>query len=863
MAKRDIIIDYEKKLQSIVTQSLYDYTKPKCLVTFPYPYMNGTLHLGHAYTISKAEFYSRYKKLMGYNTMFPFAFHGTGMPIVACAKKLKEELESPTKEQEQSNILLKMGVKQAELSKFLDPYYWITYFSQRAAKDLVDFGCCADLQRSFTTTDMNYYYDSFIKWQFEKLRQNNRLVFGKKAVIFSPKDNQPCADHDRSIGEGVAPKMYSLLKIRILITESKNIPDGTFLLVTTIKPEAVYGITKILANDSMDYLLFESDNTKYIARPEAMRNLQYQNPQTTYTKLKTINGSELIGITVIYNEQIFRVFNAPIHKATGIGIHVPEEYKGTTNNHEPHTTYYEPEEPVISRSGDVCVVAHTEQWFIDYGEEKWKGRVINYTTNVLDTIIPSVKETLLSGINWLKEWPCSRSYGLGTKLLDSGYVIDSLSDSTIYMAFYTIAHRINQIPKERVNNNLWEYLFRDGPMPPSVDPTLLKELKDEFHYWYPVDLRVSGKDLLKNHLAMALYNHIDIFGEALAPKRYSINGHLQLNKQKMSKHTGNFMTLQDAITTYGADATRIALAEAGSGYEDANFDATNANNAVLKLTAEREWAIKMINMIAEQGPHTTDTIWDQIFNAEMKNCIVTTKRHYEDLDFQKVIVAGFYDLMTARDSYRTKVDNKLITLNTTTITNYLRTHCALIAPICPHYSTYLQEYAASKGINIKDQVQIYKTTTNDVDQKSIWIRDGFKHYTSTCRENHARWKKKHKDASCELTITISTSYADERLQLIDTMRRELTSGSTRKDIITNAIKTATGKEKGTIAKFIDSIFHTVDLYGPQWYDWLSTNPEENLIQEWLPKLVPEINKLTFVVNNKSTGPWDPRIAPQS
>jgi leucyl-tRNA synthetase len=46
-------------------QATEDYTtkmtveeknKEKYLVTFPYPYMNGYLHLGHAFSMSKAEF---------------------------------------------------------------------------------------------------------------------------------------------------------------------------------------------------------------------------------------------------------------------------------------------------------------------------------------------------------------------------------------------------------------------------------------------------------------------------------------------------------------------------------------------------------------------------------------------------------------------------------------------------------------------------------------------------------------------------------------------------------------------------------------------------------------------------------------
>ncbi len=44
-------------------------------------------------------------------------------------------------------------------------------------------------------------------------------------------------------------------------------------------------------------------------------------------------------------------------------------------------------------------------------------------------------------LEWLNQWACSRVYGLGTRLpCDPAYLIDSLSDSTVYMAFYTIAH---------------------------------------------------------------------------------------------------------------------------------------------------------------------------------------------------------------------------------------------------------------------------------------------------------------------------------------------------------------------------------------------------------------------------------------
>ena len=43
--------------------------------------MNGSLHLGHAFTISKIEFAAGYQRLLGKRVLFPHGFHVTGLPI--------------------------------------------------------------------------------------------------------------------------------------------------------------------------------------------------------------------------------------------------------------------------------------------------------------------------------------------------------------------------------------------------------------------------------------------------------------------------------------------------------------------------------------------------------------------------------------------------------------------------------------------------------------------------------------------------------------------------------------------------------------------------------------------------------------
>lgn len=73
-----------------------------------------------------------------------------------------------------------------------------------------------DWRRTFITTDVNPFFDSFVRWSLIRLKDQNRVKFGKRYTIFSPEDNQPCMDHDRSVGEGAGPQEYTLIKMKVV-----------------------------------------------------------------------------------------------------------------------------------------------------------------------------------------------------------------------------------------------------------------------------------------------------------------------------------------------------------------------------------------------------------------------------------------------------------------------------------------------------------------------------------------------------------------------------------------------------------------------------------------------------------------------
>ena len=71
---------------------------------------------------------------------------------------------------------------------------------------------------------------------------------------------------------------------------------------------------------------------------------------------------------------------------------------------------------------------------------------------------------------------------------------------------------------------VWDYIFLQTDRYPSqcgIPKATLDCLRAEFQYWYPVDVRMSGKDLVQNHLTYFIYCHT-----AMWPNDKSVFHHL-------------------------------------------------------------------------------------------------------------------------------------------------------------------------------------------------------------------------------------------------------------------------------------------------------------------------------------------------
>ena len=244
--------------------------------------------------------------------------------------------------------------------------------------------------------------------------------------------------------------------------------------------------------------------------------------------------------------------------------------------------------PVYCRCGtEIVVKVVRDQWFINYGDAGWKKLALESLSRI--KLIPEEARTqFVNTIYWLREKACTRSRGLGTELpWAPGWIIESLSDSTIYMAFYTVIHKIRKygIPPEKLTYEFWDYVMLGSGDPDKIgiNRDILDDLRKEFLYWYPLDSRHSGKDLIPNHLTFFIFNHVAIFPESLWPRQIVANGWVLIQGEKMAKSRGNIFPLHWLVTTYSPDVVRLAIASGAEVESDLNLDIETLNSTKVKL----------------------------------------------------------------------------------------------------------------------------------------------------------------------------------------------------------------------------------------------------------------------------------------
>jgi leucyl-tRNA synthetase len=749
-----------------------DPQRKKIFVTFPYPYMNGPLHVGHTFTATRVDVYARFKRMQGYNVLWPWAWHWTGQPLLGASERVAKG------DEEFIRVLHEVdGVLEEELKKFVDPLYMAQYYTNEGRLAAKRIGFSIDWRREFNTIMPTY--QKFIEWQYTQLKEKGYVTRGTHPVVWCPKDKSPTGDHDRQVGEGVTPEEYTLIKYKL--------DEKTFLPAATFRPETIYGITNMWINPDAAYVEATVNGENWIISQEAAEKLKEQ--ERTVTVKRVFKGKELIGKTfenpvtkakfpilpgwfvdpkqatgVVYSvpahapydwlalkdlqerprvledfgvdaEIVKRIKPISIIKVEGFGewpaVEIVEQM-GIKDQHDPRAeeatkalykkefhagvlkqncgryagktvkevkdtlirdfkqlgaadSMYDLPDPVVCRCMTPCIVKIlSDQWFLNYSDPTWKEKAKEAVANM--KIYPeTATQWFIAVIDWLKEWACARTTGFGTPLpWGKGWIIETLSDSTIYMAFYTINKHIREygIEPTALTHEVFDYVFygkgeTKGICQASDIPAdILESMRNEFLYWYPFDLRVSAKELVPNHLTFCIFHHAALFPREHWPQAMGVNGMLMIEGKQMHKSKGNFVTMKNAVERYGADATRCALLLGAEGMDDPDWRGENAADIQGKLGALLNLALG----ITEKTKSDETEHMEKWLLSKMQQRIADVTQNLEELKTRTALEIALFEVWNDFRWYTRRKGNT----EAKAVQEALEVWLRLLAPFAPY-----------------------------------------------------------------------------------------------------------------------------------------------------------------------------------
>ena len=139
-----------------------DPTRKKFYALTMLPYPSGDLHIGHWYAMSPSDARARFKRMQGYNVLFPMGFDAFGLPA-----------------------------ENAAISRGIHPKEWTYQNIERMRTQLRSMGTIIDWNREAISADPEYYH--WTQWFFIQLYRNGQAYRKYSPVDWCPQCNTTLA----------------------------------------------------------------------------------------------------------------------------------------------------------------------------------------------------------------------------------------------------------------------------------------------------------------------------------------------------------------------------------------------------------------------------------------------------------------------------------------------------------------------------------------------------------------------------------------------------------------------------------------------------------------------------------------------
>lgn len=701
-----------------------DPGKRKYLITVPYPYANDSLHVGHGRTYSTADIVARFHRIMGENVLFPMAFHQSGTPILAFARRMASG-DRDIRELYREHLKEYLGsAKEIEntLDSFTEPAAIADFFSNVIINDFKKLGFSIDWTRQFNTAEE--IYQKFVTWQFHRLNDAGLIKKGSYPILFCNEEGNAVGEDD--IRDGDVDKV-SIEELTVVIFKGKSVS----LAAASLRPETIYGTTNVWISPEGEYVKCSWNGASIVISRNALEKLSQQgisvdDPEPisarelvrhefevplTGSRVKLFESTFVepaFGTGIVYSVPGHSIWDFAALQESGVGLHPikiidvvsgsetveslveslkisgtrdkvkleeatqivykSEFYQGKMNSlNGPYSgltvtearekiradlvrdgsafSMYETSRPAQTRTGyPVIVAVMKDQWFIDYSAP-WLKEKAHKLVEGMSFYPDQYKKSMHEVIDWLRERPCARKRGLGTRFpFDNQWVIESLSDSTIYPALYTCIVPIRKIHSKLgdVPPEIFDHIFLGKPLKDKHGCSgEIEEASRLFKYWYGVDIRITAIPHFSNHLAFYLMNHAALFPADRYPGAIAISGLVTSQGAKISKSKGNVVSLTKISGKYTADIYRLFMAVSADTSSVVDWNETD-------LASVRKKYDQFVNLVEEfhhppekrKGSFAQD--W---FEASFRQRLSSFKENMEKMRVRDGVVSVFFDVM--------------------------------------------------------------------------------------------------------------------------------------------------------------------------------------------------------------------------
>jgi valyl-tRNA synthetase len=566
-----------------------DTSRVSFTIDTPPPYPSGNFHMGNILNWTYFDILARYKRMHGFNVLFPQGWDCHGLSIEIQVEKEQK--------------IRKHDVPPDQFRKWCEQL--IERYIALMKASILKLGCSIDWTTEYRTMDPDYWRRTQLS--FIILHKKGFIYQGTHPVNWCPRCETAIADAEVDYQK----RQGSLNYIRFPL-------EGTneHLLIATSRPEFIPACVAVEVNPKDER--FKKYIGKNITVPIVNRTVKIIAEETVdpsfgtgVVMICTYGDKEDVKTVMKHRLPVIRLLieNGRINENGGkyVGLTINQARKAIVEDLDAAGLLEKVES--ISQEVGVCDRCKTHVEILEHMQWFMKTRVLtDEVEKTANEVVwyPDYMKTRL--IDWAKsldwDWVISRQRIFATPipvwyckscgqliLAEEDWVpIDPKLDNP----------RVDKCPKCGSSEFIPESDVFDTWMDSSITCAVHAGWPDrpDWKRLFPADVHPSGIDIIRTWAYYLMVRHLALFGET-PYKSCLINGMvLGSDGRKMSKSLKNYVAAPEVLDKYGSDATRQWAAGGGATGSDIPFrwpDVEYGRRFLVKLWNVSKFAVRLLD----------------------------------------------------------------------------------------------------------------------------------------------------------------------------------------------------------------------------------------------------------------------------